>query len=196
MGILCPPVQCWGRAPKTERRGTSCHSYVLVTCMPLCCRFNKFTNTWQRMWYICIPESWWSKNYFIFVCEWQKPETRCVKLKMHLGTPIVDESTDTTVHKMLVLQWTAMAVPGPNCECCSEELHCTGRIQQEKIQWSRDSVANYCNKLTNSKFNVTLTALGDAFGKLLHLCLSFQRRNLTVMEGHCFAGGKIEKLRS
>jgi len=33
-------------------------------------------------------------------------------------------------------------------------------------------------------------------GELAQLCLSFQRRNLTVMEGHCFARAKIEKLHS
>lgn len=62
---------------------------------------------------------------------------------------------------------------------------------------NRDPVANYCyKKLTNSKFKFTLTALGDVLGELAHLCLSFQKRNLTVMEGHCFARAKIEKLRS
>ena len=62
---------------------------------------------------------------------------------------------------------------------------------------SRDPVANYCyKKLSDSKFKVTLTALGDVLGELAQLCLSFQRRNLTVMEGHCFARAKIEKLRS
>ena len=46
---------------------------------------------------------------------------------------------------------------------------------------NRDPVANYCyKKLTNSKFKVTLTALGDVLGELAHLCLSFQRHNLTV----------------
>lgn len=60
-----------------------------------------------------------------------------------------------------------------------------------------DPVANYCyKKLSDSKFKVTLTALGDVLGKLAQLCLSFQRHNLTVMEGHCFARAKIEKLRS
>ncbi|KAL0161425.1 hypothetical protein M9458_045150, partial [Cirrhinus mrigala] len=62
---------------------------------------------------------------------------------------------------------------------------------------NRDPVANYCyKKLTDSKFKVTLTALGDVLGELSHLCLSFQRRNLTVMEGHCFARAKLEKMRS
>ncbi|KAJ8364881.1 hypothetical protein SKAU_G00137120 [Synaphobranchus kaupii] len=62
---------------------------------------------------------------------------------------------------------------------------------------NRDPVANYCyKKLSDSKFKVTLTALGDVLGELAQLCLSFQRRNLTVMEGHCFARAKIEKLRS
>lgn len=62
---------------------------------------------------------------------------------------------------------------------------------------NRDPVANYCyKKLTDSKFKFTLTALGDVLGELAHLCLSFQKRNLTVMEGHCFARAKIEKLRS
>ena len=62
---------------------------------------------------------------------------------------------------------------------------------------SRDPIANYCyKKLSDSKFKVTLTALGDVLGELAQLCLSFQRRNLTVMEGHCFARAKIEKLRS
>lgn len=61
---------------------------------------------------------------------------------------------------------------------------------------NRDPVAHYCyKKLTDSKFKVTLTALGDVLGELAQLCLSFQRRNLTVMEGHCFARAKIEKLR-
>ncbi|KAL1270815.1 hypothetical protein QQF64_029831 [Cirrhinus molitorella] len=60
---------------------------------------------------------------------------------------------------------------------------------------NRGPVANYCyKKLTDSKFKVTLTALGDVLGELAHLCLAFQRRNLTVMEGHCFARAKIEKL--
>lgn len=62
---------------------------------------------------------------------------------------------------------------------------------------NRDPVAKYCyKKLTDSKFKVTLTALGDVLGELAQLCLSFQRCNLTVMEGHCFARAKIEKLRS
>ena len=61
----------------------------------------------------------------------------------------------------------------------------------------RDPVAIYCyKKLRDSKFKVTLTALGDVLGELAQLCLSFQRRNLTVMEGHCFTRAKIEKLRS
>ncbi|XP_078787812.1 zinc finger protein 862-like [Oryzias latipes] len=60
-----------------------------------------------------------------------------------------------------------------------------------------DPVANYCyKKLTDPKFKFTLTALGDVLGELAHLCLSFQKRNLTVLEGHCFARAKIEKLRS
>lgn len=46
---------------------------------------------------------------------------------------------------------------------------------------NRDPVANYCyKKLTDSKFKVTLTALGDVLGELAQLCLSFQRRNLTA----------------
>ena len=62
---------------------------------------------------------------------------------------------------------------------------------------NRDPVAKYCyKKLSDSKFKVTVTALGDVLGELAQLCLSFQRRNLTVMEGHCFARAKIEKLRS
>ena len=62
---------------------------------------------------------------------------------------------------------------------------------------NRDPVAIYCyKKLRDSKFKVTLTALGDVLGELAQLCLSFQRRNLTVMEGHCFTRAKIEKLRS
>ncbi|KAI7790540.1 putative zinc finger protein 862-like [Triplophysa rosa] len=62
---------------------------------------------------------------------------------------------------------------------------------------NRDPVAIYCyKKLRDSKFKVTLTALGDVLGELAQLCLSFQRRNLTVMEGHCFARAKIKKLRS
>lgn len=53
-------------------------------------------------------------------------------------------------------------------------------------------MATYCyKKLTDSEFKVTLTALRDVLGELAQHCLSFQRRNLTVMEGHCF-----EKLRS
>ena len=43
---------------------------------------------------------------------------------------------------------------------------------------NRDPVANYCyQKLSDSKFKVTLTALGDVLGELAQLCLSFQRRN-------------------
>ncbi|XP_049575131.1 zinc finger protein 862-like [Syngnathus scovelli] len=62
---------------------------------------------------------------------------------------------------------------------------------------NRDPVANYCyKKLSDSKFQVTVTALGDVLGELAQLCLTLQRRNLTVMEGHCFARAKIEKLRS
>ncbi|XP_035487733.2 uncharacterized protein LOC118309564 [Scophthalmus maximus] len=62
---------------------------------------------------------------------------------------------------------------------------------------NRDPVAIYCyKKLRDSKFKVTLTALRDVLGELAQLYLSFQRRNLTVMEGHCFARAKIEKLRS
>ncbi|KAJ3602278.1 hypothetical protein NHX12_030037 [Muraenolepis orangiensis] len=60
-----------------------------------------------------------------------------------------------------------------------------------------DPVAKYCyKKLSDSKFKVTVTALGDVLGELAKLCLTLQRRNLTVMEGHCFARAKIEKLRS
>lgn len=60
-----------------------------------------------------------------------------------------------------------------------------------------DPVAKYCyKKLSDSKFKVTVTALGDVLGELAQLCLTLQRRNLTVMEGHCFARAKIEKLRS
>lgn len=62
---------------------------------------------------------------------------------------------------------------------------------------NRDPVANYCyKKLSDSKFKVTLTALGDVLGELAQLCLSFQRRNLTVMKGRCFSRAKIEKLHS
>lgn len=58
-------------------------------------------------------------------------------------------------------------------------------------------MANYCfKKLSDSKFKVTLTALGDVLGELAQLCLSFQRRKLPVMEGHCFARAKIEMLHS
>lgn len=60
---------------------------------------------------------------------------------------------------------------------------------------NRDPVANYCyKKLTNSNFKVTLTTLGEVLGELSHLCLSFQRCNLTVMEGHCFAKAKINRV--
>lgn len=58
-------------------------------------------------------------------------------------------------------------------------------------------MAKYCyKKLSGSKFKVTVTALGDVLGELAQLCVTLQRRNLTVMEGHCFARAKIEKLRS
>lgn len=53
---------------------------------------------------------------------------------------------------------------------------------------NRDPVAKYCyKKLSDSKFKVTVTAVGDVLGELSQLCLTLQRRNLTVMEGHCFA---------
>ncbi|KAM3598140.1 uncharacterized protein V6R79_014099 [Siganus canaliculatus] len=62
---------------------------------------------------------------------------------------------------------------------------------------NRDPVEKYCyKKLSDSNFKVTVTALGDVLGELAQLCLTLQRRNLTVMEGHCFARAKIEKLRS
>ena len=62
---------------------------------------------------------------------------------------------------------------------------------------NRDPVAEYCyKKLSDSKFKVTVTALGDVLGELAQLCLTLQRRKLTVMEGLCFARAKIEKLRS
>ncbi|CAK6949836.1 zinc finger protein 862-like [Scomber scombrus] len=58
-----------------------------------------------------------------------------------------------------------------------------------------DPVAKYCyKKLSDPKYKVTLTALGDVLRELANLCLSLQRRNLTVMEGHCYASAKIEKL--
>ena len=44
--------------------------------------------------------------------------------------------------------------------------------------------------------NILLAINMNAFNELAQLCLSFQRRNLTVMEGHCFARANIEKLRS
>ena len=60
-----------------------------------------------------------------------------------------------------------------------------------------DPVAKYCyKKLSDPKYKVTLTALGDVLRELANLCLSLQRRNLTVMEGHCYARAKIEKLRA
>ena len=59
-----------------------------------------------------------------------------------------------------------------------------------------DPVAKYCyKKLSDPKYKVTLTALGDVLSELAQLCLSLQKRNLTVMEGHCLARAKIEKLR-
>lgn len=62
---------------------------------------------------------------------------------------------------------------------------------------NRDPVAKHCyKKLSDSMFKVTVTALGDVLGELAQLCLTLQRRNLTVMEGHCFARAKIEKLHS
>ncbi|CAL9687293.1 unnamed protein product [Knipowitschia caucasica] len=68
---------------------------------------------------------------------------------------------------------------------------------KRELTENRDPVAKYCyKKLSDSKFNVTVTALGDVLGELAQLCLTLQRRNLTVMEGHCFARAKIEKLRS
>ena len=60
---------------------------------------------------------------------------------------------------------------------------------------SGDPVAKYCyKKLSNPKYKVTLLALGDVLSELAQLCLSLQKRNLTVMEGHCLARAKIEKL--
>lgn len=61
---------------------------------------------------------------------------------------------------------------------------------------NQDPVAKYCSKkLSDSKFKVTITALGDVMDELAQLCLTLQRRNLTVMEGHSLARAKIEKLR-
>ncbi|KAL7378014.1 hypothetical protein ABVT39_007455 [Epinephelus coioides] len=60
---------------------------------------------------------------------------------------------------------------------------------------NEDPVAKYCyKKLSDPKYKVTLSALGDVLGELANLCLSLQRHNLTVMEGHCYARAKIEKL--
>lgn len=48
---------------------------------------------------------------------------------------------------------------------------------------NRIPVANYRHKnLSDSKFKVTLTALGDVLGELAQLCLSFQRLNLTWLQ--------------
>ena len=59
-----------------------------------------------------------------------------------------------------------------------------------------DPVAKYCyKKLSDPRYKVTLTALGDLLSELAKLCLSLQKKNLTVMEGHCLARAKIEKLR-
>lgn len=55
---------------------------------------------------------------------------------------------------------------------------------------------HYYKKLSDPKYKVTITALADVLGELAQLRLSLQKHNLTVMEGHCFGGAKIEKLRS
>lgn len=60
-----------------------------------------------------------------------------------------------------------------------------------------DPVAkHYYKKPSDPKYKVTRTALGDVLGELAQLCLSLQKCNLTVMEGHRFGRAKIEKLHS
>lgn len=50
--------------------------------------------------------------------------------------------------------------------------------------------------LRDSKFKVTVTALGDGLGELAQLRLTLQRCRLPGMEGRCFAGAKIEESHS
>lgn len=60
-----------------------------------------------------------------------------------------------------------------------------------------DPIAKYClRKLTDSKYRIALTVLGDVLEELAQLCVSLQRSNLTVMDGHCLARARIQKLRS
>lgn len=89
-------------------------------------------------------------------------------------TLIVDESTDIAVHKEY---------------CTVLEEYC--RVPSSE---NGDPEAKHCYKKRNDlKYRVTLTALGDVLGELAQLYLSLQKRNLTVMEGHCFGRAKIEK---
>lgn len=62
---------------------------------------------------------------------------------------------------------------------------------------ANDPISKYCyRKLTDSKYRVALTVLGDVLEELAQLCASLQGSNLTVMDGHCLARARIQKLRS
>lgn len=114
-------VHYCGRAQKTERKGTSCYTKkisdpeqvkVLIDNILLAIKMNASMLSVQQIHdhmakYASIPESWRSKNYaFEFVNsinEIVQNETMCNVKNAPWHTLIVDESTDITVHKMLVI---------------------------------------------------------------------------------------------
>uniref|UniRef100_A0A8C1MMI3 HAT C-terminal dimerisation domain-containing protein n=1 Tax=Cyprinus carpio TaxID=7962 RepID=A0A8C1MMI3_CYPCA len=60
-----------------------------------------------------------------------------------------------------------------------------------------DPIAKYCHrKLTDTKYKFAITVLAEVLEELAQLCTCLQRSNLTVMDGHCIARAKIQKLRA
>nr|XP_055048997.1 protein FAM200C-like [Misgurnus anguillicaudatus] len=60
-----------------------------------------------------------------------------------------------------------------------------------------DPIAKYClKKLSDPKYRVAITVLGDVLEELAQLSVSLQRSNLNIIDAHCFARAKMEKLKS
>lgn len=69
--------------------------------------------------------------------------------------------------------------------------YCTKEADNE------DPIAKYClKKLSDPKYRVAITVLGDLLEELAQLSVSLQRSNLSIIDAHCFARAKMEKLRS
>ncbi|TRY56742.1 hypothetical protein DNTS_027367 [Danionella cerebrum] len=149
--------------------------------------------------YVNIPDSWRSKNYAFEFVESINAVVQAEIMESlrnaSAHTLIVDESTDITVHKMPLneVRWLSryQAVNAflRNYSLLTE--YCKKEVDND------DPIAKYClKKLSDPKYKVAITVLGDVLDELAQLSVSLQRSNLSIIDAHCFARAKMEKLRS